>query len=211
MSKLLPGVLAMAAVVVASNILVQFLILDGLLTWGAFTYPLAFLVTDVMNRIYGTAAARRVVFAGFVVGILCSLIGSQIMLQGDGYEFPAVALRVAIGSATAFLVAQLLDVVIFARLRDGAWWRAPLASTLIGSTVDTALFFTIAFSAGLSFGRFDDDISWAWDSVPFLLAGPEAPLWVTLAVADWGVKLAVALIGLIPFRLITQKFTAQVA
>jgi len=211
MSKLLPGILAMATVVVASNILVQFLILDGLLTWGAFTYPLAFLVTDVMNRIYGTSAARRVVFAGFVVGIICSLIGSQIMLQGDGYEFPAVALRVAIGSATAFLVAQLLDVVIFARLRDGAWWRAPLASTLIGSTVDTALFFTIAFSATISFGRFDDDIAWAWDSVPFLLSGPEAPLWVTLAVADWGVKLAVALIALIPFRLITQKFTAQLA
>ena len=211
MSKLLPGILAMAAVVVASNILVQFLILDGLLTWGAFTYPLAFLVTDIMNRVYGTSAARRVVFAGVVVGIVCSLIGSQIMLQGDGYEFPAVALRVAIGSATAFLVAQLLDVVIFARLRDGAWWRAPLASTLIGSTVDTALFFTIAFSASISFGRFDNDIAWAWDVVPFLLSGPEAPLWITLAVADWGVKLAVALIALIPFRLITQKFTAQIA
>ena len=104
MTRILPGVIAMAIVVVASNILVQFLILDGLLTWGAFTYPLAFLVTDIMNRVYGVAAARRVVFVGFVVGIICSLIGSQIMLQGDGFEFPAVALRVAIGSATAFLV-----------------------------------------------------------------------------------------------------------
>lgn len=206
MNRLLPGVIAMAAVVVASNILVQFLILDGLLTWGAFTYPLAFLVTDVMNRVYGAGPARRVVFIGFVVGIICSLIGSRIMIQGDGFEFPAVALRVAIGSATAFLVAQLVDVAIFQRLRDGAWWRAPLASTLIGSTIDTALFFTIAFSASLSFGKSaDDEISWAWDSVPFLLTGPEAPLWVTLAVADWGVKIAIALIALIPFRLIVGR------
>jgi len=88
----LPGILAMAAIVVASNILVQFLILDGLLTWGAFTYPLAFLVTDVMNRVYGVSAARRVVFAGFIMGIICSLIGSQIMLEYG----PAVPLRVAI-------------------------------------------------------------------------------------------------------------------
>ena len=136
--RYLTGILAMAAIVVASNILVQFLILDGLLTWGAFTYPLAFLVTDVMNRVYGAAAARRVVLAGFVVGIICSLIGSQIMLEYG----PAVALRIAVGSATAFLVAQLLDVAIFDRLRGGAWWRAPLASTLIGSTVDTILFFS---------------------------------------------------------------------
>ncbi|MBT6864230.1 MAG: queuosine precursor transporter [Planktomarina temperata] len=142
----LPGILAMAAVVVASNILVQFLLGDWL-TWGAFTYPIAFLVTDVMNRVYGVAAARRVVFAGFAVGILCSLIGTQVMLQGDGYSFPAVTLRVALGSGTAFLVAQLLDVQIFDRLRHGTWWRAPLASTLIGSAVDTFLFFSIAFSA----------------------------------------------------------------
>ena len=206
MNRILPGVLAMAAVVVASNILVQFLILDGLLTWGAFTYPLAFLVTDVMNRVYGAGPARRVVFIGFLVGIVCSLIGSQIMIQGDGFEFPAVALRVAIGSATAFLVAQLIDVAVFQRLRDGAWWRAPLASTLIGSTIDTALFFTIAFSASLSFGAAaDSEISWAWEAVPFLLVGPIAPLWVTLAVADWGVKLAIALIALIPFRLIVGR------
>lgn len=206
MTKILPGVLAMAIVVVASNILVQFLILDGLLTWGAFTYPLAFLVTDVMNRVYGAGPARRVVFIGFMVGVVCSLIGSQIMIQGDGYEFPAVALRVAIGSATAFLIAQLIDVSIFQRLRDGAWWRAPLASTLIGSTIDTALFFTIAFSGLLSFGaNADAEISWAQDTVPFLLSGPDAPLWVTLAVADWGVKLAVALIALVPFRLIVGR------
>jgi queuosine precursor transporter len=203
---LLPGVIAMAAIVVASNILVQFLILDGLLTWGAFTYPLAFLVTDVMNRIYGAAAARRVVLAGFVTGAVCSLIGSQIMLEFG----PAVALRVAIGSATAFLVAQLLDVAVFARLRDGAWWRAPLASTLIGSTVDSVLFFGIAFSAALSFGaEADAAIAWAQGPAPFLLIGPEMPLWVTLAVADWVVKLAVALVALFPFRLITGRLAAR--
>ena len=196
----------MAAIVVASNILVQFLILDGLLTWGAFTYPLAFLVTDLMNRIYGTGPARTVVFAGFVTGIVCSLIGTQVMLQGDGFEYPAVALRVAIGSATAFLIAQLLDVAIFARLRDGVWWRAPLASTLIGSTVDTALFFTIAFAGFLSFGAGPDtEVSWAQEAAPFLTIGGDAPLWVTLAVADWGVKIAVALIALIPFRLIVRR------
>ena len=206
MTKILPGVIAMAIVVVTYNILVQFLILDGLLTWGAFTYPLAFLVTDVMNRVYGASTARRVVLIGFVVGVVCSLIGSQIMIQGDGFEFPAVALRVAIGSATAFLVAQLIDVAIFQRLRGGTWWKAPLTSTLVGSTIDTALFFTIAFSATVSFGAAaDGEVSWAWDAVPFLLSGPEAPLWVTLAVADWGVKIAIALIALIPFRIIIGR------
>ena len=116
MTRILPGVIAMAIIVVASNILVQFLVLDGLLTWGAFTYPLAFLVTDVMNRIYGVSAARKVVFAGLVVGIICSLIGSQIMLQGDGFTYPAVAVRIAIASATGFLVAQLLDIAVFNKL-----------------------------------------------------------------------------------------------
>ncbi|MEB8389265.1 queuosine precursor transporter [Rhodobacteraceae bacterium KMM 6894] len=201
------GILAMAAIVVASNILVQFLLLDGLLTWGAFTYPLAFLVTDVMNRVYGVAAARRVVLAGFVVGIVCSLIGSQIMLEYG----PAVALRIAVGSAVAFLVAQLLDVAIFDRLRGGAWWRAPLVSTLVGSVMDTVLFFTIAFSAMITvFGaEADGAISWAWEVVPFLLIGPDAPLWVTLAVADWVVKLVVAVLALVPFRLIVRRISQR--
>ncbi|MEJ6479290.1 MAG: queuosine precursor transporter [Octadecabacter sp.] len=208
MTRILPGVIAMAAIVVASNILVQFLILDGLLTWGAFTYPFAFLVTDIMNRVYGAGPAQRVVFVGFIIGIICSLIGSQIMLEFG----PAVALRVSIGSATAFLVAQTLDIAIFTRLRDGAWWRAPLASTLIGSTVDTALFFTIAFSGLLSFGATADaQITWAQGPAPFLLVGPEAPLWVTLAVADWGVKLAIALLALIPFRLIVVRLMSRPA
>ena len=199
----IPGILAMAAIVVASNILVQFLILDGLLTWGAFTYPLAFLVTDVMNRVYGAGPARRVVLAGFVTGIVCSLIGSQIMLQGDGYTYAAVPLRIAVGSGTAFLIAQLTDVAVFNRFREGRWWRAPLVSTLVGSALDTALFFTIAFSATLSFGATADAaISWAQGPVPFMTAGPDAPLWVSLAFADWMVKLALALIALLPFRII---------
>ena len=189
----------MAAIVVASNILVQFLLLDGLLTWGAFTYPLAFLVTDVMNRIYGAQAARRVVLAGFVVGILCSLIGSQIMLEFG----PAVPLRVAVASGTAFLVAQMLDISVFNRLRSGAWWRAPLASSVVGSAVDTGIFFTLAFSASVSLGaNADAAVAWASDPAPLLTVGAMAPLWVTLALADWGVKLAIALVALVPFRII---------
>ncbi len=199
----------MAAIVVASNILVQFLILDGLLTWGAFTYPLAFLVTDVMNRVYGVGPARKVVFAGFVTGIICSLIGSQIMLEFG----PAVPLRIAIASGTAFLIAQLTDVAIFDRFRAGAWWRAPLVSTLVGSALDTALFFTIAFSASVTFfgAGADAAISWAWEPVPFMLSGPMAPLWVTLAFADWLVKLSLALIALVPFRVIVARLSPQVA
>ncbi len=213
MTRILPGVLAMAIIVVASNILVQFLILDGLLTWGAFTYPLAFLVTDVMNRVYGPAAARKVVFSGLVVGIICSLIGSQIMLQGDGYEYPAVALRIAIGSATAFLVAQLLDIAVFNRLREGSWWKAPLGSTLVGSTVDTAIFFSISFAAvfnGLSASA-AEEVMWAQDAAPVLNTGPMVPLWVTLAVADWGVKLSIALLALVPFRIIVGRIMARPA
>ncbi len=202
MKNLIIGVIAMATVVVASNILVQFLILDGLLTWGAFTYPLAFLVTDVMNRVYGAGPARRVVFAGLVVGIICSLIGSQIMLEFG----PAVPLRVAIGSATAFAVAQLLDISVFNRLRDGTWWQAPLVSTVISSAVDTIIFFGIAFSAAFNAlsPMAADQIMWAQDAVPLLNAGPLVPLWISLAIADWGVKLAIALITLIPFRLIVS-------
>ncbi len=200
----LPGIIAMAIIVVASNILVQFLF-GNWLTWGAFTYPLAFLVTDIMNRVYGAQAARKVVFAGFIVGVVCSLIGTQVMLQGDGYTYPAVTLRIAIGSGLAFLTAQLLDVGIFSALRGGAWWRAPLASTIIGSTVDTILFFSIAFSASLSFVDPATDVSWAGDILPILGFGPAAPLWVSLAVADWAVKLSLALLALVPFRVITAR------
>lgn len=198
------GVIAMGGIVVASNILVQFLF-GQWLTWGAFTYPLAFLVTDLMNRLYGPSQARRVVFFGFIVGILCSFIGTQII----GEFGPLVTLRIAIGSGTAFLVAQLVDVFVFDRMRQGEWWRAPLVSTLVGSTLDTAIFFTIAFSASLSWVEPVNDVSWANDVLPLLGTGPETPLWVSLAVADWLVKLSLALFALIPFRALTQKWAVS--
>jgi len=191
----LPGILAMAAIVVASNILVQYLLGDWL-TWGALTYPLAFLVTDLMNRIYGPGPARQVVFVGFVVGVFCSLVASQ---------FDATTFRIALGSGTAFLAAQLLDVAVFDRMRGGAWWQAPLASTVIGSTVDTALFFSIAFAAALNGMEPANAPVWAQEALPLLGAGPVAPLWVSLAVADWGVKLTLALAALVPFRLIVAR------
>lgn len=212
MKHILPGIFAMAAIVVASNILVQFLILDGLLTWGAFTYPFAFLVTDLMNRIYGPNAARKVIFSGFVAGIICSLIGTQITLQGDGYTYSAVALRVAVASAAAFLIAQLVDVFVFNRLRAGNWWKAPLASSVIGSALDTAIFFTIAFSKSIQWFSENSnmEINWAWDTVPLLTFGADAPLWVSLALADWGVKLTLALIALVPFRIILRRLHTDV-
>ncbi|WP_371038066.1 VUT family protein [Rhodosalinus sp. FB01] len=195
----LPGIAAMAAIVVASNILVQVLF-GQWLTWGAFTYPLAFLVTDVMNRVYGVAAARRVVFAGFVVGVLCSLVASA---------FDATTFRIALGSGLAFLAAQMLDVAVFDRLRGGRWWRAPLVSTLAGSTLDTAIFFSVAFAAGLAFLQPSADVGWANEALPLLGQGPVAPLWVSLAVADWMVKLSLALLALVPFRLLVKRLTAQ--
>lgn len=199
--NLIPGVIAMAAIVVASNILVQHLF-GQWLTWGAFTYPFAFLVTDLMNRIYGAGAARRVVLVGFAVGLVCSVIGTQIA----GEFGPLVTLRVAIASGLAFLTAQMLDVAIFDRLRSGAWWRAPLVSTLVGATADTAIFFTVAFSTALIWLEPLNDVAWANAALPLLGAGPVVPLWVSLALADWGVKLALALIALIPFRIIIRKF-----
>ena len=190
--RLLPGIAAMAAIVLASNILVQFLWGD-FLTLGAFTYPLAFLVTDVMNRVYGPSPARRVVLAGFVTGVACSLIAAG---------FQATTLRIAIASGTAFLVAQLLDVAIFDALRGGRWWRAPLASTIVGSAVDTALFFTIAFAAFLPA---DANTGWANEAVPLLGHGPVSALWISLASADWLVKLGLALLALVPFRILVRK------
>lgn len=192
MTRYLPGILAMAAIVVASNILVQFVIGDWL-TWGAFTYPLAFLVTDVMNRVYGASAARRVVLAGFAVGI-----GSSFIAAG----LDKTTLRIAIGSGTAFLCAQLLDIAIFDKLRDRRWWIAPLASTLIGSAVDTALFFGIAFSASLPV---DANTGWANEAVPLLGHGPAIALWISLAAADWLIKLGLALLALVPFRIIVRN------
>ncbi|MFK7752854.1 MAG: queuosine precursor transporter [Sedimentitalea sp.] len=197
----IPGILAMAAIVLASNILVQFLF-GNWLTWGAFTYPLAFLVTDVMNRVYGAGPARTVVFTGFVVGVFCSLVGTQIM----GEYGPLVTFRIAIGSGLAFLVAQLLDVSIFSALRRSVWWLAPLASTLVGSSVDTIVFFSIAFSDALTWLDPANDVTWANEATPLLGIGPVLPFWVSLAVADWLVKLSLALMALIPFRLIVARF-----
>ncbi|MEH7827728.1 queuosine precursor transporter [Gemmobacter denitrificans] len=205
MSKsLLPGILAMAALVVASNILVQYL-LGPWLTWGALTYPLAFLVTDLTNRLQGPAAARRVVLVGFAVGVVCSLIGTQIM----GEFGPLVTLRVAIGSGLAFLAAQMTDIAIFNRLRAGSWWRAPFVSTLVSSSLDTILFFSIAFSAALVWLEPGNDIGWANEAVPLLGLGPVLPLWMSLAVADWLVKLTLAAVALVPFRIIVGKLTLR--
>lgn len=201
------GVIAMAIVVVASNILVQHPI-GQWLTWGAFTYPLSFLVSDIVNRLAGAKAARQVVYAGFVVGLVCSWIGTQI----TGEFGPLVTLRVAIGSATAFLIGQLLDIGVFNRLRQSvAWWKAPFVSTLFGSTIDTVIFFSIAFSAALVWIEPGNDVSWAAEQIPLLGFGPLVPLWVSLACADWLVKVAVDVVALLPFRLAVYRFAARVA
>jgi hypothetical protein len=206
MKHLAAGILAMAAIVVASNILVQYPI-GQWLTWGAFTYPLAFFVSDLVNRFHGAAAARRVVYAGLIVGLICSFIGTQIM----GEFGPLVTLRIAVGSALAFLVGQLLDIAVFDRLRRAAWWRAPFLSTLLGSTADTMIFFTIAFSAGLIWLEPGNDVSWATGPVALLGFGPEVPLWVSLGTADFVVKIAVDVLALLPFRLAIAKYTTRVA
>jgi len=206
MRILLSGVIAMAIIVVASNILVQYPV-GAFLTWGAFTYPFAFLVNEIVNRFEGPAAARKVVLAGFLTGIVCSFIGTQI--QG---EFgPLVTIRVALGSGLAFLAAQLLDITIFNRFHRGLWWRAPLISPVISSTLDTAIFFSIAFSATLSFLEPGVDVAWATAPMPLLGLGPEAPFWVSLAVGDWLVKLLLAGVALLPFRLALAKLGTRVA
>ena len=178
------GVAAMAALVTASNILVQYPVGD-FLTWGAFTYPFAFLVTDLTNRRFGTAAARRVVLVGFAVAVALS-----VWLATP---------RIAVASGTAFLAAQLLDVAVFDRLRAGSWWRAPLVSSTLGSAVDTALFFTLAFSGTVTLGFPSED--WATGPAPLLGVGAAAPFWVSLAVGDFLVKMALALAALGPYRM----------
>ena len=182
------GVLAMAVVVAASNVLVQYPVNEWL-TLGAFTYPFAFLVTDTANRLLGPAAARRVVFAGFLLAVVLS-----IWLATP---------RIAIASGTAFLIAQLLDVAVFDRLRAGSWWRAPLVSSTLGSMVDTVLFFTLAFAPGLLI--LGPDEVWAQDVVPLLGVGPETAFWISLAVGDFLVKMAITLLALGPYRLMTAR------
>ena len=168
----------MGAVVLASNYLVQFPIryygLEEILTYGAFSYPVAFLITDLANRSYGKLIARKIVYIGFVIGIGFTLLFSTNFAD-------LISLRIAIGSGTAFLTAQLLDVQIFDNLRKRDWFIAPLTSSLIGSTVDTFLFFSISFYA---------------TGIP----------WVSLAFGDLTVKILVALIMLIPFRFLLKTF-----
>lgn len=202
MNPIYLAIALMALTVTASNILVQIL-LGSYLTWGALTYPVAFLITDLVNRYHGAAAARKVVLFGFVTGIICSVIGTQI----EGEFGPLVTLRVALGSATGFLVAQLSDVAVFDRLRHRNWWVPPLVSTIIGATLDTILFFSIAFSATLDlFGTSESAAAaWASEISPLLGFGPDLPLWVSLAMADWSVKIALALLALAPFRLILNR------
>ena len=170
--------LFMGVVVLSSNSLVHFPInyygLNEILTYGAFSYPIAFLITDLANRSYGKIVARKIVYLGFVIGISFTLFFST------NYS-DLISLRIAVGSETAFLIAQLLDIQIFDRLRRNKWFVAPLASSIFGSVVDTFLFFSISF------------------------AGTGIP-WVTLSLGDLGVKLFVALIMLIPFRLLLSTF-----
>ena len=164
----------MGLVVLASNYLVQFPIqyygLQEILTYGAFSYPIAFLITDLANRSYGKLIARQIVYIGFIIGISFTLLFSTNFAD-------LISVRIAIGSGTAFLVAQLIDVQIFDKLRKNKWFVAPLTSSFIGSTVDTFLFFSISFYA---------------TGIP----------WVTLSLGDLAVKILVALVMLIPFRLL---------
>ena len=165
---------AMGVIVLASNYLVQFPVkylgLDNLLTYGAFSYPIAFLITDLANRSYGKIVARKIVYVGFSIGIMFTLFFSTNFSD-------LISIRIAIGSGIAFITAQLLDVQIFDRLRKKHWYVAPLSSSLIGSTVDTFLFFSISFY------------------------GTGVP-WITLSLGDLAVKIFIALLMLIPFRLL---------
>ena len=162
----------MGVIVLSSNYLVQFPIkyygLEEILTYGAFSYPVAFLITDLANRSYGKLIARQIVYIGFVIGISFTLLFSTNFAD-------LISIRIAVGSGTAFLIAQLLDVQIFDRLRRKKWFIAPITSSFIGSTVDTFLFFSISFYA---------------TGIP----------WVTLSLGDLAVKIFVAIIMLIPFR-----------
>ena len=168
----------MGVVVLLSNYLVQFPVqyygLEKVLTYGAFSYPVAFLITDLANRSYGKMIARKIVYIGFVIGIIFTILFSTNFTD-------LISIRIAIGSGLAFLIAQLLDVQIFDRLRKKKWFVAPLTSSLIGSTVDTFLFFSVAFY------------------------GTGVP-WVTLSFGDLSIKVFVAVIMLIPFGLLLGVF-----
>lgn len=179
--QVIVGIIAMAVIVAASNYLVTIPVasifgidmnaatgfaFSDYVQWAAFTYPIAFLVTDIMNRVYGPGAARRVIAVGFVFGVALSLLGDP---------------RIAMASGAAFLVAQMLDVSVFDRLRDSVWWKAPLVSSIIAGTVDSLLFWTLAFY------------------------GSDFAGWWNYGVVDWAVKLTITIAMLIPFRFATYS------
>lgn len=210
-----PFVLAMAIVVVASNVLVQFPVqgtvgpvaLADILTWGAFTYPFSFLVTDLANRRFGSGFARLVVFVGFVVAVMCSIAVPPLLYRLGliGFETePGRLVRIALASGSAFLVAQLLDVTVFNWLRNQSWWRAPVISSIFGSVVDTAIFFSIAFAAAFAFAGPGD--GFASETAPFMGGGPaETARWISWAAGDLGVKLLIAAFALIPYRMLMGR------
>ena len=208
----------MAAVVLISNILVQFPVelsigsyaLGDILTWGAFTYPVAFLVTDLVNRAYGPSMARRVVFGGFATAIIASIIVPPVLYDFGwiGFETEAGRLqRVAIASGLAFLCGQLLDVTLFNHFRAQSWWKAPIIGSVLGSAADTAVFFTSAFAAVfVVLGPIDP-----FASEPALFLGlydSGLPRWVSWAIGDFTVKLLIAAITLVPYRLFMDRFGA---
>lgn len=196
------AVVAMIAVVTASNILVQFPVqadlgpihLGDILTWGAFTYPFAFLVSDLTNRYDGPRRARAVVFVGFAVALCLSAYLSTP--------------RIAIASATAFLIGQLLDIAVFSRLRNGFWLVPPLSASLLGSLIDTAFFFSIAFAPAFGgidtwFGMSDGSLGMG---APWLGFGAAVPIWLSLATGDFSVKFVAALLLLAPYRALMNVF-----
>jgi uncharacterized PurR-regulated membrane protein YhhQ (DUF165 family) len=182
----------MTAIVVASNFAVQFPLsgslfgiqLGDLLTWGAFTYPIAFLITDLTNRQFGPSIARRVVFVGFVAGVTLS--------------FWTAAPRIAIASGTAFLIGQLLDISVFNRLRRQSWWQAPLAGSVLGSVTDTALFFSLAFASFFAFIGPNEPFAIEWAPILGIFA-TEAPRWISWALGDLGVKVLAGVVLLMPY------------
>lgn len=191
-------VLLMTAVVVASNVLVQYPLsgellginLGDLLTYGAFTYPVAFLITDLTNRQFGPRIARRVVAAGFLVAVV--------------FSFAASTPRIAIASGSAFLAGQLLDISVFNTLRRQTWWRAPLIASLIGSMLDTVLFFSFAFAPFFSIFGPNDDFAIEWAPILGVFSA-EAPRWISWALGDFCVKVLVGFVMLLPYGALMSK------
>jgi hypothetical protein len=164
-----------------------------------------------MNRVYGAAVARRIVLFGFLTGVVCSMIGTQVMIELDkDFYAPAVTFRIAIASGSGFLLAQLLDIFIFTKLKDRSWWHAPLVSSIIGGALDTLIFFALSFSITLVFifGA-DHNTEFMNQIVPILGIGGKASLWLSLALADYLVKLSLAILCLIPFRLLVAQLMAR--